>query len=107
MDLIKRLKKLNKERFEIILQLAPEVEEALKRLEFPPKIDSIGWAQYTPYNSDDFCVYCDVDSLFINGEDINDSEFSCRLSRTEYKKNPLTGKYELDINLNYGDYSPT
>lgn len=101
MDLIKRLKKLNKERFEIILQLAPEVEEALKRLEFPPKIDSIGWAQYTSYDGSDFYAYCDTDSIFINGEDINVSEFNERISEHEYKKSPITGKYEKDINLSY------
>lgn len=107
MDLLQRLNELNQERKQILTQLVPEVEKMLKRLEFPPGVNSVGWTQYTPYfNDGDTCIFrvnCDIDYILINGEDAHDSEFRGRLNKTEYKINPLTGKYEKDVNLNYDE----
>lgn len=107
MDLLQRLNELNQERKQLLTQLVPEIEKRLKALKFPSGIDSVGWTQYTPYfNDGDACTFsvrCDIDYFFINDEVSDESKFSERLSKTEYKKNPLTGKYELDINLNYDE----
>lgn len=107
MDLLKRLDALNNERQQILHQLVPEVERQLKELEFPPGIDSVSWTQYTPYfNDGDTCVFrvnCDIDYLYINGESVDDSELAGKLNKEEYKINPITKKYELDINLNYDE----
>ena len=100
-DLLIRFNELHQEMFDIILKLVPELKNALKNVKFPPNINSIGWPQYTSYDGSDFYAYCDTDSIFINGEDINVSEFNERISEHEYKKSPITGKYEKDINLSY------